>query len=413
MKKLLLYENRKQRFLNILRLGLNPFKKFVSTGEIKEDLGIIRSRKNFLDSVVELIENHENFILPIIGGVGAGKTHFFWALKEKLYYYNLIYLSLENVYRRFYYNIYSKYIEEMGVKVLRNITSQLCNEWGALERKFGFFHVADIKKVKWNGFHELYNDFEDITVLKDIINVITTHQLDPYKKIEAENWLLGELMDYKTLAMLKLNSDLKKNAYAYMMLKILMEQSKLGSVLYLDEFDTILPLINPSIGESSQIYDPSWLHGDETVNPESKTAKKILERILKLQNIKGLKIILTMKSIESFIEVKKLIQEKNHYLLSLFREPLIIPNFIEKDIIQFYKKSLKQFAKNVDYTEFNEDFPDSYFPLNERILKGIYSKSHGNPRQITKNLLKTFNEIIFSRKKLDVILKDYEEEFPL
>ena len=95
MIRVLLYENRKQKFLNILRLGLNPFKKFVSTGEIKEDLGIIRSREHFLDTIVELIENNQNFILPIIGGVGSGKTHFFWALKEKLYYYNLVYLSLE------------------------------------------------------------------------------------------------------------------------------------------------------------------------------------------------------------------------------------------------------------------------------------------------------------------------------
>ena len=413
MIRVLLYENRKQKFLNILRLGLNPFKKFVSTGEIKEDLGIIRSREHFLDTIVELIENNQNFILPIIGGVGSGKTHFFWALKEKLYYYNLVYLSLENVYRKFYYNIYSKYIEELGVKVIRNITSQLCNEWGALERKYGFFHVADIKKVKWKGFLELSKDFEDITILKDVVNVITTHQLDPYKKIEAENWLLGELMDYKALARLKLLSDLKKKDYAYTMLKILIEQSKLGSVLYLDEFDTIIPMISPEKSNSSQIYDPSWLYGDETTNPERLTANKILNRILELQNIKGLKIIITMKSIDSFIEIKKLIQEKNNNLLSNLREPLLLPNFIKKDMFQFYKKSLKQFALNVNYIEFIEAFPDSFFPLNEKILKNVYINANGNPRQITKLLLKIFNEIIFSGKKLEKIIQYYEKELEL
>jgi len=409
---MLLYENRKQKFLNILRLGLNPFKKFVSTGEIKEDLGIIRSREHFLESIVELIESNKNFILPIIGGVGAGKTHCFWALKEKLYYYNLVYLSLENVYRKFYYKFYSKYIEEMGVKVLRNITSQLCNEWGALERKFGFFHVADIKKVKWKGFLELSKDFEDITILKDVVNVITTHQLDPYKKIEAENWLLGELMDYKALSRLKLLSDLKKKDYAYTMLKILIEKSKLGSVLYLDEFDTIIPMIHPDKSQTSQIYDPSWFYGDDT-NPDRLTANKIIDRILNLQNIKGLKIILTMKSIESFVEIKKLIQEKNPDLLYNFREPLILPNFIEKDVFQFYKKSLKSFAKDINYIDFIEAFPDSYFPLNEKILKGIFTKARGNPRQITKYLLKIFNEIIFSGKKLEKIIIEYENEFNL
>jgi len=406
----LLYENRKQKFLNILRLGLNPFKKFVSTGEIHEELGIVESRQDFLETIVDLIENNQNFILPIIGSVGSGKTFFYHALKEKLYYFNLVYLSLETVYRKFYYNIYSEYIEEIGVKVLRNITSQLCNQWGALERKFGFFHVADIKKVKWKGFLELSKDFDDITILKDVVNVITTHQLDPYKKIEAENWLLGELMDYKALARLKLLSDLKKKDYAYTMLKILIEQSKLGSVLYIDEFDTIIPMIKPETTESTQIYDPSWLYGDETTNPESLIAKKILDRILNLQNIKGLKIIITMKSIEAFIEIKKLIQEKNKKLLANLREPLILPNFIENDIFHFYKKNLKQFAESVNYNDFKEDFPDSFFPLNEKILKNVYVKAHGNPRQITKELLKIFNEIIFSGKKLEKIIQYYENE---
>ncbi|MBD3254378.1 MAG: hypothetical protein GF383_04755 [Candidatus Lokiarchaeota archaeon] len=155
MNRILLYENKKEKLLNILRLGINPFKKFVSTGEFEETTGLVPSRHNLLNSILNLVETNENFILPIIGGVGAGKTHFFWALKHKLHYYNTIYISLENVYRKFYYNVYSEYVEDIGVDSLRNITNELCNRWGALERKFGFFHVADIEKVRNFAFNIL------------------------------------------------------------------------------------------------------------------------------------------------------------------------------------------------------------------------------------------------------------------
>lgn len=136
---MLLYENKKAKFLNVLRIGINPFKNFVSTGEIKEELEFVPSRREFLRNVINVIENNENFILPIIGKTGIGKTHLYWALKNELYYYNVVYISLENVYKKFYYNTYSKFIETLGVEPLRNLTNQLCNKWGALEKKIRFF----------------------------------------------------------------------------------------------------------------------------------------------------------------------------------------------------------------------------------------------------------------------------------
>ena len=114
-------ENQKEVLLNFLKTGINPFEKFVSTGEIKEDLGLVESRIDLLESIVKIVENNENFILPIIGKVGIGKTHLYWALKNRLYYFNTIHLSLEKVYKRFFYNTYSEFIETIGLEPLRNI----------------------------------------------------------------------------------------------------------------------------------------------------------------------------------------------------------------------------------------------------------------------------------------------------
>ncbi|MEJ2279320.1 MAG: hypothetical protein P8Y70_16500 [Candidatus Lokiarchaeota archaeon] len=206
---MLLWENKKAKLLNRLRIGIHPFKKFVSTGEIEEKIGLVSSRKNFFREILEVIEKNENFILPIIGDVGVGKTHLFWALRKELENEkHLVYISLDTVYKRFFYNLYSELIEEMGIENIRRITSTLSNKWGALEKKFGFFPIVDINKVRREAYKDLSQSIEDIDTLGDIINVITTHQLDPYKRIEAENYILGELMEIKEFSHLKLKIHL-------------------------------------------------------------------------------------------------------------------------------------------------------------------------------------------------------------
>jgi hypothetical protein len=240
---MLLWENKKVKLLNRLRMGIHPFKKFVSTGEIEEKLGLVSSRDEFFNKILEIINRNENFILPLIGDIGVGKTHLFWALKKELRIQkHLIYLSLDTVYRRFFYNVYSEIIEEMGIETIRKITRDLCNRWGALEKKFGFFPIVEINKVRREAYKDLSDSINDVDTLGDIINIITTHQLDPYKKIEAENCILGELMDIKELAHLKLKKDLRSKKNAYNMLKILIEHSTYGSVIFIDDFTKIISL---------------------------------------------------------------------------------------------------------------------------------------------------------------------------
>ncbi|MFX1396578.1 MAG: hypothetical protein ACFFAS_05980 [Promethearchaeota archaeon] len=410
---MLLYENKKGKLISLLKVGLNPFKKFVSTGEIKEELGLVKSRKHLIESIAKLGENkHQNIILPVIGDVGVGKTHFFWALKDKLLYYNTIYISLENIYKNFYYNIYSEFIEEMGIKALRSITSDLCNQWGALEKKFGFFHLADINKVRNTGFSELSDQFENKMVLKEVLNVITTHQLDPYKKIEAENWLLGEPMDYKDLSRLNTNHDLKNKKYAFTILKLSLENSKLGCLLFIDDFERLISMIKRSEQEEEEseddIFSSSWLYGRDESAPDALEAQKIFKKISTLNKIKGLKIILTLKSKDSLEEIKRRLSEENYQdLISIIEEPIYLDPFTESDFFHFYKKIMKNYLNNLDFLDFFEENPDILFPLNEKLLKRVYESSKGNPRQVIKALIKIFNKIIYSNESIDDILLEF------
>ena len=62
----------------------------------------------------------------------------------------------------------------------------------------------------------------------------------------------------------------------------------------------------------------------------------------------------------------------------------------------------------MNYFDYFNDFSESYFPLNESVLKYIYKNSNGNPREIIKLLIKIFNDIILSDEELDVLLKKYQ-----
>jgi len=406
---MILYENNESRLLNIIRWGNNPFKKFVCTGEIKEELDLVKSRDNLIKNIKSIVKQNNNFILPIIGDVGFGKTHLFWALKNNLYHYNTFYISLESVYKKFFYNIYSEFIENLEIGPLKFVVNQLCESWGALERKYGFFHVVDIEKVKQVAFKQLsikYSEIEPET-LKDVINGITIHQLDPYKKIGAERWLLGELMDVKELSTLNLSHDLRKGKNAYLMLRILIENSKSGTILFIDDFEKIISIVKPQDETTEEVFDPSWLYGSE-MSPNDIASEKIFTKILQLQQIEGLRIIITLKSIESLEQIKKKYQDFDSELLPLIKEPIYLKNFSEDDIFEFYKNLMNTFYDDIECNEFSKAFENPYFPLNKLTLKNIFEHTQGNPRAIIKILIKIFNEIIDDEENLGFILKKYE-----
>jgi len=406
---MILFENSEELLLNFIKWGNNPFKKFVCTGEIKEELDLVSSRSNLIEDIKNIVKENKNFILPIIGDVGSGKTHLFWALKNNLYYYNTFYISLESVYKKFFYNIYSEFIEILELAPLKFVVNQLCEQWGALERKYGFFHVVDIEKVKQTAFKQLsakYGVIESET-LTDVINGLTTHQLDPYKKIEAERWLLGKLMDAKELSTLNLSHDLHKGKSAYILLRLLIENSKQGTILFIDDFEKIISIVKPQEDTVEEVFDPSWLYGSE-MSPNAIASEKVFSKIIQLQKIEGLRIIITLKSMESLEQIKKKYQNLDSELLPLIREPLFLKNFTEEDIFEFYKKTVTNYYDSIEYNEFTKAFEDDFFPLNKTILQNIFKQTQGNPRDIIKILIKIFNDIIDDEENLTDVLKKYE-----
>lgn len=406
---MLLFENKKAKLLNVLKIGINPFKRFVSTGEMKEELSLVSSRNELLKDMITSIKENKNCVLPFIGNIGTGKTHTYWAFKKRLWDYDIFYISFENIRNKFYYNIYSEYIENIGVKTLRSITNNITHKYGGRSKKFGFFNIVDIEKVRENMYTDLKKNFDDNVALIDAINAVITHQLDPYKKIEAENWLLGELMDYKDLSRLGFSKDLKDESNAYAMLKLLIEHSENPTILFIDNFEKILSILKPSDRGKSQIFDPSWFYDDET--QDSLDSDNILDVFLNLHKIDGLSLIIGLNSLDKFDEILKIIEEKKKNLLLTLKNPYFLPSFEEQDIYEFYQQKIAFFLRKFNFSQsFISSLP-SYYPLTKSILSSIYYEANGNPREIVKLLIRIFNDIIYSNQNLEQILKNYKERF--
>jgi hypothetical protein len=92
----------------------------------------------------------------------------------------------------------------------------------------------------------------------------------------------------------------------------------------------------------------------------------------------------------------------------MLKKPLIMSDFKEEDLLQFYRENLEFFFANVNYKEYSKFFSKSFFPLSETVLIHIFKEASGNPREIIKYLIKIFNEIVISNEKLEDILKKYQ-----
>ena len=144
------------------------------------------------------------------------------------------------------------------------------------------------------------------------------------------------------------------------------------------------------------------------MSPNDIAADKIFNKIVQLQNIEGLRIIITLKSKESLVEIRKKYSEKTPELLSSIKEPFYLCEFKEEDVYELYRSTMSKFYESIDNNEFTKAFQNPYYPLNKIILKYVFNRAEGNPRAIIKLLIKIFNEIIYSNESLDVSLKDYE-----
>jgi hypothetical protein len=385
-------EEEKELYLEVLREGATPFDRFVSRGDIEDVIDIPRSRQTIDRNVFRAVQqtqlDQSTRLIPILGAAGTGKTHAYWAYKdrekkmlqadessEELVYegpsgWTIVYVPSPPASIRILLHVYSCIIDEMGADILKIVSSKLVKKWGGMKKKhLGLFGSADIEEVIQAGIRNYPG------VFADCVKALVIYEMDKDRKVLAERWLLGEDLDEEELDKLGINSVIEEDDICLAMIKLLTEHTDKTIVLYFDELES-----------------PYRMHGADA-------ERKFLEIIKRLYNeVKNLVIIIAvLKEIWP-----RILEIADMPLRSRMEPEHELQNWTMDDLKLYFAKSMLHFWNQ------NNLNPPTYplFPLNDQLLNSIYQKTDGNQRSIIKLIRIFVDKIISGEMTLDELIKD-------
>ena len=105
-----------KKFLRTLQNSLSPFENFVAKLDIDEPLNLVDNRQYIVKRLIEQLDfKNSARIIPIAGDTGQGKTFLCWEIKKNLQIHGSpIFFEVPANSKLFYYDLYTKIIEEIG-----------------------------------------------------------------------------------------------------------------------------------------------------------------------------------------------------------------------------------------------------------------------------------------------------------
>ncbi len=373
-------EDEKELYLDVLREGIfTPFDKFVSRGDLPDVIDIANPRKeidkNIFRAIKQTNRDKSTRLIPILGSAGSGKTHAFWAYKDKIgqveefeveglkpINWTIVYVPSPPASVRVLFHIYTCIIEELGVDVIKTVSEKLVTKWGGKKR--GFFSRPKADDVISRGIREFPG------VGADIVKALVSFRLEKDKRALAERWLLGEDLEDDELDDLGINSVIEDDDTCLAMIKIITENLGKVIVLYFDEIES-----------------PYRMHGELA-------ERKFLEVLKKQYN-----------EVQKLVIVIAVLKEIWPRILEIADQPLRSRMEPEQELKPFSLNDLKLFFANTmeHFWDQNNLNPPLYplFPLNEEVINVIYEKSGGNPRDVIKLCNRFINKIINREMSLE------------
>lgn len=387
-------EDEKELYLDVLREGTTPFDRFVARGDIEDVIDIPTSRKIIDRTIYRAVSqtqlDQSTRLIPILGDAGSGKTHAYWAYKDKERKlksseevaepdmetfqgpqgWSIVYVPSPPASIRILLHVYTCMIDELGSTVLNKIAEKLVEKWGGKKKKhLGLFGKADIDEIIQNGIREYPG------VFAQCVKALVIFDMDRERRTLAERWLLGEDMDEQELDILGINAVIEEDDICLAMIKLIAEHSDETILLYFDEMES-----------------PYRMHGEDA-------ERKFLEVLKRLYN-----------EVKNLIIVIAVLKEIWPRILEIADMPLRSRMEPEHELITWSLDDLKlYFAKSmVHFWNENNLNPPNYplFPLNDEVLNTIFSKSDGNQRSIIKLIRIFVDKIINGDMTLEELMKD-------
>ena len=372
-------EEQKMLYIDTLKEGVTPFDRFVSRADMKDIVDIPEPRKMIDTTITKLLKmirnDHTTRFFPVIGGAGSGKTHLYWALKErsaasKEFY--IVYVPSPPAPVRMLYHIYSCLMNDLGDILLKEVASKLVKQYGGSHQKIDPFGLFTFKRSSREIQALARKDFSGLQ--SEFVRTLITYYMKAINWKLAEQWLLGEALPENDLNRLSVSRVIEEDDIALASLKVLTSHSERPVIFYFDE----LEIPYNSFGPDAEV------------------------RLLSVQKRMYNEIPNSLIIAACFSDIwPRIVQITDSAMRSRMEMDLELQPFTLADTKILFIRAMEHF-----WDENNLPPPsDKYFPLNESIFNLVFQKTKGNPRDSIK-MLKVFIDQILADESLSDQFKE-------
>lgn len=355
-----------EMYMEILRDN-PPMKRYVSRGDTPDEIDIAGPHEDADNAIFRVLR----FVMsdstprfqPILGSAGMGKTHLFWALKDKEVSlrkgrYTAVYVPSPPAPVRVPLHFHACLVDEMGEGLFENAVDMLITKFGGVKgvthELYDYTYALERLLVEYPG------------ISADVVKVLLRYRLDPAHKDLARRWLLGDALSDDEIEKLDVRTILEEDDVTFATLKLLLEGSEQPIVMFIDEFE-----------------GPYNTHGEEG-------ERHFLEVLKRLYN-EGKNVVMVASCLSEIWE--RIYSSADGPMRSRMEQPVSLREFTKDDIAEFISSSMKIYWESQNI----EPPPDPLFPLTSSDIEEAFNHSRGVPREAIRYVIPRIDEILFER----------------
>ncbi len=363
----ILDEDQREIYIETIKENPTIFDRFVSRGDVRDPVDISHPRAEVERITSRAIRSttydKTTRYVPVVGLAGSGKTHFYWALKDKQsgiqnLEYSTVYVSSPPAPVRMLLHIYICVMDEIGLSVLKQVSKRIVETYGGAKRRFKLFG-PEMEEI----IGKAVRDYPGMS--SDVVRALIIYEMASREEQRiAEQWLLGETLSEEELENLGVGHIIEEDDVCLATLKLLADNIDHPIILYFDELEI-----------------PYRIFGEEAETRLFETIKRIYNEVKSI-------VVVTACLSEVWDRVYELADPA---LQSRMEQITHLAPFSVEDIKNFYVE-----AQLVFWDIQNLNPPDDhYFPLAEGIFPLIHKASNGIPRLAIRLIRDALDYVLF------------------